>query len=258
MATQAAGGLTSPSCDTSEPALVVGQRLDARQDEPRRLQGTTDTTDTTPAAAAVSVNADAQDWTTSAWSRCTCLQQCVSGVTVRSVTCPAGVTCKDPKPSSAMSCICEHCANCSVSWTNWAFVVLYCSQGGLSLFMWLAFWKVSMLEEDDLSDMRCATKCLGFFCKFLPVSLRIFTYAELILVVYVFGVVVIPLGSFESDCRAFNPGRVHATANLVIWLVQLAFGIYMRRNKPMPPWLYNAVPDGVIKILCAPIRAIGP
>lgn len=115
-----------------------------------------------------------------------------------------------------------------------------------------------MLEEDDLSDMRCGTKVLGFWCKFLPITIRIFTYSLFFFVIYTFAAAVLPLGGWESDCRANDSLKLHSLVSLVIWILQLIVGIYMKRNKPVPPWLYNAVAGGPVKILCAPLRAIGP
>lgn len=209
-------------------------------------------------AAKTSAVTDPQDWSTTSWSKCTCLQQCTPGVTARSVTCPAGVTCVDPKPSAAMACRCRHCANCYSAWLIYVFAFGYWSQAVIAFFLWWAFWSVSMLEEDDLSDMRCGTKCLGFWCKFLPVTLRVFTYAVSFGVLFFFLITVLPIGTYESDCRRAPILRIYGGLLFLFWLLLILSGVYMRTHKPVPPWLHNALPDGFLKVLCAPIRAIGP
>lgn len=207
----------------------------------RRLQ-------TNPTAAPSTAAAtNLQEYTTTAWSMCTCYMQCVPGVRTRSVSCPAGVTCQEPKPSSAESCTCKHCSDCDV--------LLF---GVVSFLLWLGFVIVAFLEEDDYTEMSIGLKCLGCFCKFLPIITKLMTYVTMLLIILLSVTALVPIGEPFSDCKGSATFTVLAIGGVSIWVVQLVVGVYMHRYKPMPPWLHTASSSGAMKFIFKPLNCVGP
>uniref|UniRef100_A0A7S4UIS0 Uncharacterized protein n=1 Tax=Alexandrium monilatum TaxID=311494 RepID=A0A7S4UIS0_9DINO len=201
-------------------------------------------------------NDDLPDWVVSSYSQCTCLTQCTEGMQYRSVTCPSGMTCKEPKPSTSKSCVCGHCTDCQIQLVLKGLTAIYMFQGISCLLLWLAFWAVSYLKEDELSEMSCGTKFLGCFCKVWPVLVRIVVYVTLCFVLFI-SFVVIPGTGYMNLCSSVESLWMLAIVISVCFVLQLAAGIIMKR-KPMPPWLHNSVKSGIATLLMAPIRAIGP
>lgn len=204
------------------------------------------------ASTASTDNTQLQDYTTTAWSKCTCYQQCISGVSTRSVTCPDGVKCQEPKPSSALACTCSNCSNCNVQYLIWGLAAAYGWNGFVALLLWLAFLGVSTYEEDDYTDMGCCVKLLGCVCKSLPFFCKVNTYIIFFGTCYLIFQGLIPV-SLNSDCKF--PGMQFLTiGGIVVWVLQLSVGVYMHRFKPMPPWLHTASSSKLFK----PINAVGP
>jgi len=231
------------------PLLAVSPAPAKAGGEARQLQSV--------ATAAPSVhNDDLHDWTVSAYSQCTCLQQCTEGMQYRSVTCPSGMTCKEPKPPTSKACQCGHCTDCKIEAVLLGLVVTYAFQGASCLLLGVAFWSVSYLREDDLSEMRFGTKFLGCFCKAWPLLVRLVVYVTLLFVLYI-SFAVIPGTGYMDLCSSVESLWLLAIVISVCFVLQLAAGIVMTR-KPMPPWLHNSVKKGLATLLMAPIRAIGP
>jgi len=222
--------------------------LDSSCSSDRRLQ-------VTPAPA---TTAALQEYTVTPWSSCICYMQCVPGVMTRSVSCPAGVTCQEPKPSSAQSCVCKHCSDCDVLVFVLATAAAYGATGLIAFLLWLGFVMVAQLEEDDYTEMSCGLKCLGCFCKFLPIVTKIMTYATMLLIVVLVVTALVPIGELYSDCKGSTSFTQLAIGGIVVWVVQLIVGVYMHRNKPMPPWLHTAQSSGALKLICKPLNAVGP
>lgn len=195
-------------------------------------------------------------YTYTAWSQCTCYQQCVSGVQTRSVTCPTGVKCSGTEPAAAQSCKCWHCAKCNSYYVILVFALGYGVQGIIGALLWIAFWMVSQFDEEDWSGVGICTKILGFWCKFLPGAVRFFTFFTFIILAVILYMAFIP-GFRQSDCKA---ARFQAIAIVVafVWLLQLFFGVIMSRRQPMPPWLHNSSQNKTIRAMCRPCRSIGP
>jgi len=211
----------------------------------------------TPTAAATT-DANLQEYTVTPWSSCTCYQQCVPGVMTRSVSCPAGVTCKEPKPSPAMSCVCKHCSDCDVLLFVLATAAAYGGTGLISFLLWLGFLGVAQLEEDDYTEMSCAMKCLGCFCRFLPIVIKLMTWTTMLLIILLTVTALVPVGEVFSDCKDSVVFTQLAVGGIIVWVVQLVVGIYMHRNKPMPPWLHTARSSGALKFICRPLNVVGP
>ncbi|CAJ1337608.1 unnamed protein product [Effrenium voratum] len=198
-----------------------------------------------------------QEYTTTPWSTCTCYMQCVPGVRTRSVSCPAGVTCQEPKPSAAQSCVCKHCSDCDILLFVLATAGAYLFTGVVSFLLWLGFVAVAQLEEDDYTEMSIGLKCLGCFCKFLPIITKLMTYITMLLIILLVVTALVPIGEPFSDCKGNQTLTVLAIGGVLVWLVQLLVGVYMHRFKPMPPWLHSAS-SGAMKFLLKPLNAVGP
>eukprot|EP00401_Gymnodinium_catenatum_P003605 CAMPEP_0117463120 /NCGR_PEP_ID=MMETSP0784-20121206/3410_1 /TAXON_ID=39447 /ORGANISM="" /LENGTH=553 /DNA_ID=CAMNT_0005256915 /DNA_START=10 /DNA_END=1669 /DNA_ORIENTATION=- len=196
-------------------------------------------------------NEDLEDWNTGDWSHCTCYQPCMGGVKARSVTCPSGVTCKRPKPAEAESCECWHCARCNLFYTVLFFSGGYFVQGSIALLMWLAFWRISVYDEEDWSSVGFCAKILGFFCKFLPVLIRFFTIFAMIFLCVILIQAFVPLFE-QQDCKSLRDFQVMAVFVTLIWVVQVSLGVYMARKQPMPPWLHSQTANKSVRILCRP------
>lgn len=218
----------------------------------RRLQQTP-----APAPAPATDNSKLANWVTGPWSKCTCLQPCLGGVRSRSVTCPAGMQCKEPKEPEAKPCNCGHCADCYAVTIGQGAACIYWAQGGCCLILCMVFYSVANLTEDDLSDMRCGTRLLGCLCKALPVLIRASVYVNLAIIVSIF-VQVLPDTGFAKDCSSSDSLTVLTISASASWVGQLTIGVCMHRRRQMPPWLHNSVKAGWAKMLMCPLRAIGP
>lgn len=202
--------------------------------------------------------ATVKEFVTTSWSKCTCYRQCMPGIKKRKVTCLTGSPCQDPPPLSIVPCKCTNCAYCEVTWTIYGITAGYGVVGLTALLLFLAFLFVTKLEDDDLTDMSWRVKALGCFCKFLPIMIYSSTYVASIFVVILLVQSFLPVGTWCSDCKASGTIRMVSLSAAACWLLQMAIGIYMRRNKRMPPALHVASKKGLMSFLCAPLRAIGP
>jgi len=213
---------------------------------------------TATTAPSLELNNQRDDYVVSDWSKCTCYQQCIPGVRTRSVRCSGGGSCKLPVPSSTKDCSCEHCADC-----KWVLIVimvqyiLFFFQALCSLILWLAFWSVSYLDEDDLCDMGICTKLTGCACKSLPFIVRLLTHCTFFTVMFLLLVTFQP-SEFQSDCKQSDNLRQLVIVVTSVWIIQLMFGLYMKSTNAMVPWLYNATSEGAWKLITSTIRAIGP
>eukprot|EP00931_Biecheleriopsis_adriatica_P106608 TRINITY_DN81031_c0_g1_i1.p1 TRINITY_DN81031_c0_g1~~TRINITY_DN81031_c0_g1_i1.p1 ORF type:complete len:670 (-),score=96.20 TRINITY_DN81031_c0_g1_i1:64-2073(-) len=244
---QAVVGFDGVEVDSVE--ALDGCRGDTCKASERRL---------TAAPAPSANNDDLQDWTVTDWSRCTCYQQCTPGVTTRSVSCPPGVTCKEPKPTAARACVCKHCSDCDVLMFVWATFACYVITGSVCYLLWLGFLAVSMYEEDDYTGMSISLKCLGCFCRTLPFLIKVMTYVDMFCIVLLVITALTPIGDTFSDCKGSESMEQMAIAGLVAWALQLSIGFYMHKFKPMPPWLHSASSSRAMKLLCKPFNAVGP
>lgn len=217
----------------------------------RRLQ-------TDAATAAAAANDKLQEYTTTPWSKCTCYQQCISGVMTRTVSCPPGDTCREPKPQAAIACHCGHCSDCQVLMFTMATAGGYGFIGLVAFLLWAAFLAISSLEEDDYTDMGMGIKCIGCICRALPAIIKVTTYVNLFCVLILVLTALLPIGDVYSDCKNSPALRTLAIGGTLVFAFQLALGIYMYKNKPMPPWLHTASSSKAMKILCKPLKCIGP
>jgi len=198
------------------------------------------------------------DWDVSGWSSCTCLQQCTAGVRTRSVTCPSGSCDPADEPVSVEACECWHCARCTVRWSILGFSAGYFFQGVCSLLLWLAFARVSYLNEEDLTHISLPMKLLGGVCKILPRLVRICSLVSFGFILLLIGQTFLPSGEINVACKQNGKLQVMAILITLCWLMQLVIGVYMKRRSPMPPYLFNARRRGAMRTLCRPVRAIGP
>eukprot|EP00929_Paragymnodinium_shiwhaense_P061685 TRINITY_DN30836_c0_g1_i1.p1 TRINITY_DN30836_c0_g1~~TRINITY_DN30836_c0_g1_i1.p1 ORF type:complete len:666 (+),score=141.81 TRINITY_DN30836_c0_g1_i1:253-2250(+) len=234
---------------------LIASASAVRLAESRRLQ--TDVTVPTTVPTANSAFNDAlSDYQLSDWSKCTCYQQCIRGVKTRTVTCPPGEMCKQPKPPSSASCTCGHCANCTVFYTMLVFACGYWAQGVFALGLWAAFLLESGYSEDDFVDPGCCSKLLGFFCKLLPPIVRFMTFSTFVflcaILVSAFAPVIMP------DCKESTRLQEVAVLVTVVWTLQVCAGVFMANKNPLPPQLHYKSRKRLIRFFCKPCRMIGP
>jgi len=202
-----------------------------------------------------------QDFEVGEWSKCACMQTCGEGIQTRSVECPSdptGNSCHQPKPSQVRPCQCTHCASCNMKYTTVLFAFLYIAQGSVAFLLWLAFWMISSYyDEDDFSDVRCFSKILGCFCKFLPGIVRFFTFSTFVFLGVILTQAFLPVFG-QSDCKESARFQFMAVLVTVTWSLQMILGVYMRKHNPMPPWLHNQSTNPTARFLCRPCRALGP
>jgi len=230
-----------------ESAEVEVTGTDSSQE--RKLQG-------------VDPNSNLMSYTTTAWSQCTCFQQCVSGVKTRTVTCDSD-KCASPKPENRVKCHCQHCAACAVKFYLTALYLTVCVQGLAGLLVFGAFFFAERVHIDDLAVVSwCSCSCvpmLGLICKSIPVFLRVFVYINMVEVILLAMSAFLPFVPGTYDCKTNQPLLILAAANCGLWCCQLGYGVYMRKNKPMPAQLHAAAPSGKIRrAICIPLRSIGP
>lgn len=215
---------------------------------------------------AVDPNGNLMSYTTSAWSQCTCFQQCVSGVKTRQVTCDSD-KCASPKPENKVQCNCQHCASCAVEFYLTALTLTVGVQGLAGILVFGAFFFAERVHIDDLAVVSwCSCSCvplLGLICKSIPVFLRVFVYVNMVEVMLLALSAFLPFvpgnARHEYDCKTNQPLLILAAVNCGLWWCQLGYGIYMRKNKPMPAQLHAAAPSGKIRrAICIPLRSIGP
>jgi len=215
----------------------------------RRLQ------DAAPAPAASANNADLQAYSTTAWSSCTCLFQCIDGIKTRSVVCPPGEKCAEPKPPSSEACTCNHCSKCFVIVLQ---IIAYASFGQVffCLVAFLSFFKVSGLGEDDFSEIGICTKIVGCLCRSVPCIVKSLVW--LIMYVILFLVLEVSIPSIQKDCSTSQNLKVATAMIAIFWGIQLLFGFTFKKFKQKPPWLHTPTTSNFMKLIAAPLRLIGP
>lgn len=211
-------------------------------------------------------NDNLMSYTTTAWSQCTCFQQCVSGVKTREVGCDSD-KCASPKPENRVKCRCQHCASCDVAFFLTALSLTLSLQGLAGLLVFGAFFFADRVHIDDLAVVSwCSCSCvplLGLICKSIPVFLRVFVYINMVEVVLLSISAFLPYvfwtAHHEYDCKTNQPLLLLAAVNMGLWWMQLGYGIYMKKYKPTPAQLHTAAPRGKIRrMICIPLRSIGP
>lgn len=210
-------------------------------------------------SGAASANDDLPEYAVTEWSKCTCYQQCITGVKTRSVTCPEGDTCKLPKPPAAEACMCSHCALCDMSLPVMVFTYVYWAQGGLAILVAALFALISKYDADDFVDAGILLKFMGCWLKLLPLLLRVLVYVSLVFAMWIAVLAFVPLG-FNADClRNFN-FFVLALILVGCWGAQLAVGMQVKRMNAVPAWLMSVASNNSKfgKYVMGPLRAIGP
>jgi len=233
--------------ETPQWALQTASQAEAAE---RALQTAT------PSPTANVANQELEDYVARDWEKCTCYQQCYSGVRTRAVTCPNGVLCREPKPPTAEPCTCTHCADCFVNLTILVFICGLAAQTVFCLTLCLAFLRVSGINEDDWVSVGFLFKLVGFFCKFLPLLIRIVTTLGCGMVIAINVQAFAP--GLQRDCKESSALKNMAIVVIFGLVLQLAMGIYMKRNQPMPPALHYATTSSVFSGIFKPLRAIGP
>jgi hypothetical protein len=198
------------------------------------------------------------DWEVSGWSSCTCLQQCTAGVRTRFATCLSGNCDPAHKPAEVEKCECWHCARCTVRWSILGFSAGYFFQGACSLLLWLAFARVSYLDEEDLTHISFSMKLLGGICKILPRIVRFCALVAFGFILLLIGQSFLPSGEMNVACKQNGKLQVMAILITLCWVMQIIIGVFMKKRSPMPAYLFNARRPGVMRKLCRPVRAIGP
>lgn len=206
-------------------------------------------------APAPAPSPDLQDYSTTAWSTCTCLFQCIDGVKTRAVVCPPGERCKEPKPSMVQNCVCGHCSKCMLIILK---IIAYTSFGevGFCLIAFLCFLKISKLGEDDFSEIGICTKIVGCCCRGIPCIVKSLVWVIMYMMLFLVFEVVVP--NFQKDCSTSQNLKVATAIIAIVWGLQLLFGFTFKRFKKMPPWLHNPTTSNFMKMILAPLRAIGP
>eukprot|EP00913_Durusdinium_trenchii_P020788 g19528.t1 len=138
-----------------------------------------------------------------------------------------------------------HCSDCDVLLFVLITAFAYLFQGVVSFLLWLGFLVVAFLEEDDYIDMSIGLKCIGCFCKFLPIITKIMTYATMLLII---------LLTITVDCKDNATFTMLAIGGICVWVVQLIVGVYMHKYKPMPPWLHTASSSGIKRLFFKPLN----
>jgi len=202
-------------------------------------------------------NDDYPEYTTTAWTKCTCYQQCMPGVKHRSVRCGAE-KCMEPRPTETEACNCRHCTDCNTKANLLILAISFWVQGGLALLLALCFWMVLHLTEDDVCANIAWWKLgIGAVCKLLPLAVRVLVYVNLVQIMLLLFQAWMPT-DWMANCRKSSALRMITLVTTACWLVQLGLGIYKKRSQSAPPWLFVPAGRGVMKLFCAPFRAIGP
>lgn len=215
-------------------------------------------------SSAAELNDNLPDYTTGSWSQCVCFQQCMVGVKKRSVSCSSSA-CKSPMPETQQQCQCTHCAACDVIFSLLLFALTLLIQGVSALLLCGAFFYAATVEEDDLADDRCCTwvcPC-GCLCKWFPLLARFLVYFNLFHLIFLAVQAFVPVlpgePRFDYDCKANSPFQFLVIVNAVFWVVQLGYGIYMKKYKPLPPQLHiGRSSNKFIASICLPLKGIGP
>lgn len=197
------------------------------------------------------------DYDVGPFSRCTCYQQCIPGVKVRNVVCNSRA-CKDPKPKTQVTCMCNHCADCDYEPGMLILSIGFFAEGALSLLVSLAWLKITALTEDDMAEVGCCLGLLGFFCKFMPALMRIVTLFNIGMIAYMAFISLIPISGFQYDCNFVFDLQLSVIVAIFSWFLCLALAIVTKAKQPVPPWLYQTPGGGLIRLICKPIRAVGP
>jgi hypothetical protein len=200
--------------------------------------------------------ADAVEYKVAEWSRCTCYQQCESGVQSRSVTCPQGVTCEGALPPNARTCVCSHCAKCSNFYVIVAFSCAFAFEGFCMLVLCVNFWFASSRDEDQWSQIGIGTKLMGITCKTLPPIIRFMTFFTAAAVCVILYQAYLP-GFDQDDCKSRTYQEM-AVLVTILWSLMCCLGMYMARREPMPPYLHSQSQSRAIRMLCCPCRKLGP
>jgi hypothetical protein len=146
-----------------------------------------------------------------------------------------------------------------VRWSILGFSTGYFFLGACSLKLWLAFERVSYLDEDDLAHISFKMKLLGCLCKILPRIVRVCVIVSFgFLLVLIFQAFVPLWPQMNAACKQSGELQVVAVLITACWLMQIIIGVFMRKRSPMPAYLFHARRPGVLRQLCAPVRAIGP
>lgn len=201
-------------------------------------------------------NDDLQDFEVGDWSKCTCYQQCVSGVMTRSVECLAD-KCKEPKPPRLQACKCPHCANCQILLNLNVFFYLFIIQGLVAIFVWSNFMWLNHQPEAAFvkASVNFLKKFLGFWVKQLPGAVRLCVLMNMVQIVVAMVQTWVPGSLIEiaPDCNASMDLRVLSIILLGQLTMQIFMGVLTRMTNRMPPFLYR--PNRPVHFL--PLRVLG-
>lgn len=234
-----------------ESLLQVSQ--EESEEEGRQLQGST-----TPAASGAA-NSEKPAYTVSAWSTCSCYQQCMPGVQTRLVKCLAA-SCKDPMPPTSQTCVCTTCARCQIELFLQVLFLSLIIQGGICLLTFLAFLSQAGVTEDGLVKLSIMKRIAGFICKNLPPITRLATLVNLFIII---GMLVLTFGQLTGwqDCTAPLQLTVIAIVVAVLWALHILLAQYSKMASRIPPWLYIPVrqsSNAVLKYVGMLWRFLGP
>jgi hypothetical protein len=127
---------------------------------------------------------------------------------------------------------------------------------GFAMIAWLAFSTISGLGEDDFSEIGCCFKLVGCCCRAVPWIVKSLVW--LIMYVILFLVLEVAVPNFQKDCSSSQALKVATGIIGIVWGIQLLFGFLFTKIKQMPPWLHYSASSGTMKMIVAPLRAIGP
>lgn len=189
-------------------------------------------------------NDDLEDYETQKWSRCTCYQQCTSGIRTRTVSCGAEA-CKAPKPSEKETCTCGHGAQCIIHDRLISLFIIYFIQAGFAIIVFLCYLRTLSHTEDHFIKMGIMRKCGGLFYKQFPPLIRLLVLVQLVQIIWiVVDVWLMKVTSehtdkWQKDCFASKDLQKCSILIAVLWIVQVLMGRCTTTYARKPDWLYS-------------------
>lgn len=240
-------GLLSPS-----PSIPPVHRFPSGYME-RRLQTSA------PSPNPGVTNDDFPPWTVGDWSKCTCMQQCVSGIQTRSVQC-LSAQCADPKEADKQFCTCGHCAECVIILNIEIMFYTFIVQGCVALVVFLSFVWLGSRAESSWVVVSWPLWFLGLFVKQLPPLVRLIMVVNAFQILIVFAQTWL-LRSIQPDCNSSGTIKVWSIILMVVIILQFVMGMLTAEFKRMPAWVFRPKRQSkylLVRLIGKLQRTLGP